>query len=899
MKTFFGDYEVEMDIRVEPEGVLRYYDYRAELDPEGENMADRGGCNLAPPLDARDGECFKSFSRSDTCENPIAGRYTMDQCCSEQIGSFSVAFSDGITCVLCPSRTELHLCGVDCSCAGSRQTRKQVNYFYVRAPEEYIEGSQTAWLGVTGEYFAINEDIDGRVDAREGINSLVRLPSGCGEQNMVKFAPTCAVISFLHATSAAIDEEHRETLRKGYVHQMQYRSSDGGFAGSGGSSVGKTLLSSYVLATLCRSRQFIYVDPSIISGVFALLESRRLPSGQFKAPKKSYNTRLLGQDDIVYRTAYVAMSLLECCLPSERGALRSSVCPAVTYIQNEFDAGRVRTIYAKSIIYFALMKACNNNSSCSVCNDQGVCDSRIIDNVRRDLFREVIINDDGSRYWDEKDFGRSAKESYYKQPNSYAVEMTSFILQACLIGKDCRCAASAAKWLNSVRNSYGGFVSTHDTVIGLYALSAFTAGCSITVLHPPNLCVKVRQMSNPEVEFANFRINQSNAALTQRIQLPINNVYQVETCGTGLGQSMVHVEYNVPSTGYEKCAFAITANGRTNASSIGEGNDADAEIAVCVRYLGDSCTGMANIEVELPTGYAACNESSTGEADPLCLSDILSSTGKDLKLDFYEINSKSVVFYFDELCSAKNICITFKAYRKFEVMRSLPVSVKAYDYYRPAIKCTEFYTLDGGSSKLSLICDDQGNSDSPTCVCGAGRCPVLETIENRTCNACVYHEYVYRVRVLAIEENNGWSQIKVHVVDILKPGRVDLNASIPYITLWLPEVCQLTVRFQIGEDYHVQGLDGLKFVLDHNSHIERWPERTLDECKEKERNACFRKACKKSKNSKQRKECEKKKSNKNKCREEVKTKCKDVKKFYNYVSSLKDGNKCELVDICK
>ena len=74
---------------------------------------------------------------------------------------------------------------------------------------------------------------------------------------------------------------------------MQYRSSDGGFAGSGGSSVGKTLLSSYVLATLCRSRQFIYVDPSIISDVFALLESRRLPSGQFKAPKKSYNTRLV------------------------------------------------------------------------------------------------------------------------------------------------------------------------------------------------------------------------------------------------------------------------------------------------------------------------------------------------------------------------------------------------------------------------------------------------------------------------------------------------------------------------------------------------------------------------------------------------------------------------------
>ena len=32
---------------------------------------------------------------------------------------------------------------------------------------------------------------------------------------MANFAPTCAVISFLHATSATINEEHRETLRKG------------------------------------------------------------------------------------------------------------------------------------------------------------------------------------------------------------------------------------------------------------------------------------------------------------------------------------------------------------------------------------------------------------------------------------------------------------------------------------------------------------------------------------------------------------------------------------------------------------------------------------------------------------------------------------------------------------
>ncbi len=51
----------------------------------------------------------------------------------------------------------------------------------------------------------------------------------------------------------------------------------------------------------------------------------------------------------------------------------------------------MRTLYAKSIIYFALVKACKN-SACSVCNDENVCDLRIIDNLGRDLFREAIIS---------------------------------------------------------------------------------------------------------------------------------------------------------------------------------------------------------------------------------------------------------------------------------------------------------------------------------------------------------------------------------------------------------------------------------------------------------------------------------------------------------------------------
>ena len=55
-------------------------------------------------LDVRIGKCFKLFTLSGTCENSFDGKLTKEQCCSEQIGKFSVAFNDGKNCPLCTSK---------------------------------------------------------------------------------------------------------------------------------------------------------------------------------------------------------------------------------------------------------------------------------------------------------------------------------------------------------------------------------------------------------------------------------------------------------------------------------------------------------------------------------------------------------------------------------------------------------------------------------------------------------------------------------------------------------------------------------------------------------------------------------------------------------------------------
>ena len=65
------------------------------------------------------------------------------------------------------------------------------------------------------------------------------------------------------------------------------------------------------------------------------------------------------------------------------------------------------------------------------------------------------------------------------------------------------------------------------------------------------------------------------------------------------------------------------------------------------------------------------------------------------------------------------------------------------------------------------------------------------------------------------------------------------------MSLWMRLICSRSLPFQIGKSYHVQGKDGIKFVLDHLSHVEKWPE-TLSACT-KARAQCEQVKCEKKK----------------------------------------------------
>ena len=104
-------------------------------------------------LDFRMGTCYRNVrneigSDSPMCGSPLPEVYTKTQCCDNEMPQFSMAWSaPGGQCELCKRRTEEFACDVD----GVPGGLQQKNSFYTRLPENFVPGSETAWISCTGE----------------------------------------------------------------------------------------------------------------------------------------------------------------------------------------------------------------------------------------------------------------------------------------------------------------------------------------------------------------------------------------------------------------------------------------------------------------------------------------------------------------------------------------------------------------------------------------------------------------------------------------------------------------------------------------------------------------------------------------------------------------------------
>ncbi|XP_062966135.1 LOW QUALITY PROTEIN: C3 and PZP-like alpha-2-macroglobulin domain-containing protein 8 [Cynocephalus volans] len=570
--------------------------------------------------------------------------------------------------------------------------------FTLGVPHGAIPGSERAAASVIGDVMG---------PTLNHLNNLLRLPFGCGEQNMIHFAPNVFVLKYLQKTrqlSPEVEKETTDYLLQGYQRQLTYKHQDGSYSAFGERDAsGSMWLTAFVLKSFAQARSFIFIDPRELAAAKGWIVQQQRADGSFPAVGRILNKDIQGGiHGTVPLTAYVVAALLESGTASEEE--RGAIVKARHFLESSTPLAV--DPYSCALTAYALTLLRSPGAPA----------------VLRKL-RSLAITHSGVTHWSltgsrdmDKDAFLSFGDGVSQSVVSAEVEMTAYALLTYTLLGDKAAALPMVKWLSQQRNALGGFSSTQDTCVALqalaeYAILSYAGGINLTV-----------SLASTNLDYQEtFELHRANQKVLQTAVIPsLPTGLFVSAKGDGCCLMQIDVTYNVPDP-VAKPAFqllvslqepepegrplpapASSAEGPRGDRRPADDDDPAADqhhqeykvtLEVCTRWLHAGSSNMAVLEVPLLSGFRADIES----LEQLLLD-------KHVGMKRYEVAGRRVLFYFEEVPSRCLTCVRFQSLREYVVGRTSALPVSVYDYYEPAFEATRFYNVSARSPLARELC---------------------------------------------------------------------------------------------------------------------------------------------------------------------------------------------------
>ncbi|KAH9490191.1 hypothetical protein Btru_043915 [Bulinus truncatus] len=533
-------------------------------------------------------------------------------------------------------------------------------------PDSVVQGSQKVRVKVTGDLIG---------SSLQSLTSLLALPTGCGEQVMVKFSPNIYIGRYLKATGQLTGELNKritDLLSDGYQRLLGYKRYDNGFSAFGNFDMSSsTWLTAFVIRSLVEAQEFIYVDPEVILKTADWIADRQNLDGSFNDVGKVIDRNTQGTATGPSLTAFVLLALLEAKqLTAEKDCSPYRSC-------RYYHLGNATLNATRNLEHLALNDTIDNQFSLAVSYALAEAKSLLSDQTFRKLL--TFSKMAGSLMcWsanrtiaeEQNKFIRWRPLQIQARPIDILITSYAALTYTSLDRVDE--ALPTIKWLVSQKNANGGFVSTQDTVLGLQALSAFATKS----LRPDsNINITVSDQGI----LLNFNVHSDNA-LSLEIQESQNTGQDFSISATGLGLALLDVEYSF-NVLQELSAPAFQVSIVLLDDKLDSFN-----IMVCTKFVLKRETGMVVQEISIPSGFVPD----------------LTTLAKVAGVKRSERRGYTVAVYFDKI-SGSSLCYSFVMVRESKVARSQKNYVRTYDYYEPANQATVFY--QPRAIRDSTICD--------------------------------------------------------------------------------------------------------------------------------------------------------------------------------------------------
>ena len=508
-------------------------------------------------------------------------------------------------------------------------------------PHLAVADSGRAYIALTSSY--LTQTID-------GLEELIQMPFGCGEQNMILFAPDVFITKYLRESGQLKPEimaKAEKLMITGYQRELTYRRSDGSFSAFGeNDDEGSLWLTAFVLKSFAQAKDIIFIDESVLDEAKAWITSHQNQDGSFDPVGFVHHQEMMGGlKGKTALTAYVAIALME-------AGDRAGADRAINYLEGKLDG--IDDPYTAAITTYALELAKSDQSE-----------------EAYDILMELAQEDEDGLHWggaghdDPQPLLQKVgnPERFPPMPNTADIEATAYATLALVEHGDAFNASRAAKWLVSRRNAYGGFGSTQDTVVALQALTEYSTGSRADV----DLKISIRAGGEEKV----LRIKQDNFDVLQVVGVSINEEVEMDVEGKGEAVVQVVRRFNLPEAEQGEEILKIDVDYKTTNVEV---NDIVA-VSVALEFAPPEPVeaGMIVLDVSVPTGFQPITES------------VAEVVEKESKIKRYEIAGRKVIFYIEDMLPGDRISFTFDVKAMYPV-KAKGVSSQAYSYYQPEIR---------------------------------------------------------------------------------------------------------------------------------------------------------------------------------------------------------------------
>ncbi|XP_033988377.1 complement C3-like [Trematomus bernacchii] len=637
------------------------------------------------------------------------------------------------------------------------------------------------------------------------MGTLIRQPSGCGEQNMIRMTLPLIAATYLDKTNQweTVGFEKRaealQHIKTGYIQQLHYRKTDGSFA-IYTHRPSSYWLTAYVAKVFAMANNLVAVDRAhICEAITFLIRKAQQPDGSFiEVDAVSSGLMMVGvsgSDADASMTAFclIAMQESRTLCAASVGSLPGSIYKAVAYLVRRLPS--LTNPYAVAMTSYAMA---NENK----------------------MNRETLL--------------RFASPELNHWPTSqggiYTLEATAYALLALVKAKAFEDARPVVRWFNKQQKVGGGYGSTKATIMVYRAISEYWSNAEEPEY---DLNVDILLPGRAKPEKYNFNRDNHYATRTSKIN-DINQNVTVTAKGSGEATvTMVSLYYALPKQKESDCQkFNLSVQ------LIPEKMDEDEKIyklRIEVLYKDkERDATMSILDIGLLTGFTA----NTKDLDSL-------SKGHGRTISRYEMDKVlsergSLILYLDKVSHTRPEEIIFRVHQKMKVGVLQPAAVSVYEYYEQT-HCVQFYHPERKGGQLLRLCRDD------LCTCAEENCSMQkkEKISNdqRTDKACESTEtskidFVYKMKLEVFEDGLSTDIYTMRVLEVIKEGTFDvvpLNKSRTFLSY--PH-CRESLELDVGKTYLIMGTSddihrddthqAYQYVLGERTWIEYWP--TEAEC---------------------------------------------------------------------